>query len=925
MFKWKKSSQSSPKLDPTKEDVLQQSLGSLQEALGGGNPIYVILKEYVDQKASLEGKCAALHEGISDLLLKSELKEQLKPDMFRIVQSTKTQLDSLNFQYTKDKKRENIYSGYLLRQQLEQFFSQSPDVQVFSRNTQILLATLQNFLKEFLIKEENNREKNDQLIKSMTALINFVAKNNREKLTSFNFPSYAQYKNPNATTVLPSFQEILAEIKMNINDSDIGQLFDPVNKLSVDDDVKFQILRGLLSCLEDQPCEETYSAFIDLLLGSDNAEDAISKIKKMKEDLENVVRGLHQQFNTIVQTIDSNLSDVKMNLGVVSGYNNKFEKLNGRFETLKYEKGVMDKKVSNGTSKESMMQLSEEQREMNDIDLKALELSKDVETVLTEVLDKVKKRNEQLREIMQMDLDGKVKQLKEFDAELENLSQQADIGELGKQIEELLADTVHIKYLKSDEELLKMGCDDVNSDISSLQKFNANFEKVEQSIIKIREAIEHKQELEQIIQQTECLYDQTKSLLEKLEKIQQEFVIFICSKLQQVKERLVVYQTGTTKLRKPGGAEEKVDCLSNEICKIHEQKIGALDQSLKKVESLYETSGQLFVSITKFGEMINLLNSNHSDSSIDERFTKFWSIEIEKLTRIQEYLQILNIDSEKLNSFISQLSAVENWLNDNKSFVDSNVDSNSDEIYINAIQTGKGVTNQTKEHMNSMKKFLKEAIERIKQRIDDMQREYDRRLDEINKVQLVQRGTHVCINDRSNRLKKMLCAKFQTLKKQTEGKDPSIKDGQFFNDIAELFTEETEHLFDEWVKDIDRKIKESNGATTYNPEVASIVSNFVNDNAENVEEYRDLVRSYEETEQQLKDLLTELYVIDVQKEQPKEILRILRENLSDIIDFDDCERFLQDHAQAFMTSLSRHRPNPPPEEECDKTSKCSLL
>jgi hypothetical protein len=312
-----------------------------------------------------------------------------------------------------------------------------------------------------------------------------------------------------------------------------------------------------------------------------------------------------------------------------------------------------------------------------------------------------------------------------------------------------------------------------------------------------------------------------------------------------------------------------------------------------------------------------------------ERFSKFWSIEIEKLKGVPEYLQILNINLAEYTNLTSQLSIIESWLNSNKGSIDSNVDSNSNEIYINAIQTGKGVANQTEEYLDSMKKFLKEAIERIKQKINNLQREYDGRFDEIDKMQLDQGGTRVCIDAQSNRLKKLLCTEFQVLKERLQtGKKLSIEDCRFLNDIADLFTGESELSFDKWVNSINSGVELAASTIVNNSEVAVIISNFVasfvNDHAEDVGTYRCLVCSYEEKEKQLKELRTELYVIDMQKEQPKEILKILRNNLSDVIEFGDCERFLRNHAQAFMTSPSRPRPNPPP-EECDKTTTCSLM
>ena len=230
-----------------------------------------------------------------------------------------------------------------------------------------------------------------------------------------------------------------------------------------------------------------------------------------------------------------------------------------------------------------------------------------------------------------------------------------------------------------------------------------------------------------------------------------------------------------------------------------------------------------------------------------------------------------------------------------------------------------------------MKEFLKEAVERIKQKIDDLQREYDERFDEINNVQLDQSGTRNSITAKSNSLRNnFYCGlQGQSEQLQTGGGNLSDVDGQFLNSIAKLFAKESGFSFDEAIKETKDDIKKATEVSVHNSEVAvGIVSDFVvkfvNDHKEDVDRYHDLIRSYNETEQKLGGLRTELYVIDEQRKQPKEILEILQENLINVIDFGECERFLQDHAQAFMTSPSRSRPNPPP-EECDKTTTCSLM
>jgi hypothetical protein len=555
MLKWRRNSQSSQKPVPISNDV-QRILDSLHEALGENNPIYVILMQRIDTQEALEAKCTAIYEGISDLLLTPEL---MTSDVSKNIQSLKKDLENLNFTRTKDKKRENIFSGYLLRQQLEQFFNQHQnEFQTFSRNTQILITSLQNFLKE----------DNDQLIKSMMVLIDSVTtKEDKKILKSSKFPVYTFCQNefPGACNKLDLFEEVFAEIKMNMVDNDVGQLFDYVNKLQIDDSARFQIVKGILNYLGNQYCGETYVQFIDLLLGSDNVVNALKKVNEFKDALSETVRALNQQFDTIMIAISGNLESVRTNLSIVSGYNLKVEELNDTFEEFKYEKDVMARE-DNGSSMRSIKQLSLEKSKMETMIPRVSELQESVDAVLEEVVSKVAKRDKQLEIIMQMNLSAKGRQLEEFKSELENLSQQADIGKLEKQIDELLAEPAHKKYLKSDEKLCEMNCDDVESDISSLQEFKTNFEDVEQ----LKKAIELKQELGQKIQQVECLCNQSKFILDKLEKVQQGLVAFIVNKLEQIKGNMEKYKDDSTPIKKN-------ESYNPNVWKAYEQKLEKMD------------------------------------------------------------------------------------------------------------------------------------------------------------------------------------------------------------------------------------------------------------------------------------------------------------------------------------------------------------
>ncbi len=915
----RRNSKSSQKPVPTNNDV-GQILGSLHAL---PEDIYVILEQRVDQKKSFEDKCAAIYDGISDLLLESELEEQhLTSAMLNIVQSSKTELESLNFSRTKDKNRENIFSGYLLRQRLIRFFNQSTNIQEFSRNTQILLTTLEKFFKE------KSNKGNDQLIESMMVLINSVmTTNDQETLAKLSFPRYSLHGSKHCPIglVTVDLSLILSEIVTRVGD--IKQLFELVKNLQVEDSVKFRILKAIWNPLNNQFCEDPLSILARLL----NSDSSVEDVKKVREEEYEKIKQLYQQFDVKVKEMGSTLRSFEMKHGKVCECASEVAELKEQLAAFQEEQSVTDGKKDNCLSL-SILGLFEKQHQMENKVSEASRLSKRIGKVLEQVLDKEIKRNRQLEVITQMNLREKMQRLNEFNSELEELSKQANINdELKEQVTALLVELPPYckKYLNG--ELHKMNCADVKSNLNSLKGLVRKFKEMERNIIKLKKAIRHKLKLKQIMQQTQRLCDRTKFLLEKLEKVQQKLVGFIVDELKQIETNLKKYKKASTSIEFKGKKENKIFA---DVLEVHKQKIKTLQQSIDVIGSLQESNDTciLSVAIERYNKVIGNLESNVDDGASDlsdedeanriagqrERFKKFWSIEIERLKKIQEYLQILNIDSEKINGLVSQLSALENWLRDNKSFLDSKVDFNSDKFCIDTIRQGRENVNQTKEYLNLMKEFLKKAIEKIKQKIDDLQREYVERCNTI-KFKEEQRISE--INILSKDLKLLLCLKLRQTQNelQIEGESLSGPDCQFLDSIKRLLTEESDLLF---VKCVN-KIREATSA--HNTEVAGIVNRIV---ATHEDTYNNSLESVnEETKRQCNRLCTELYVIETQRKQSIEILKILQRNLSDVsnvIDFADCERFLQNHEQA-LKKPEVPQPPPPEEEECDKTSMCSLM